>query len=142
MRDYLLGIGTTRVVFTAGDLREGLESLSYVYRRAIIFGLEQRLSAAEVVELTHADVHSRTLTPFAESVVAHSEIYPRLQCVFWVELSNGLISPLFDLEIETSVAFGGMTWHDLQSAYSTMVWVDHEQEASDFLAVARQQGVL
>lgn len=139
---YLSAVSRAKATFTAGDLREGLEFLPLVYRRAVIFGLEQRLTLQEIMGLSHSEVYSRTLTPFAESAVAHCERHPRLSCVFWHELSDGLISPLLDLEDQVCAAFGGMGWSDLARAYLTMAWLDHEREAEDFLAEAARQGIL
>lgn len=142
MQATIQGILARKTVFTAGDLREGLEYLPLVYRLAVIFGLEQRLAVDQVIETTYASAYAKTMTPFAESAVAQCPRHIRLNCLFWTELPDGLLCPLLDLEEQVRAAFGGMSWGDLRAAYSTMVWIDHDDEASKFLAAVRQQGLL
>lgn len=140
---FIQSLANVRTIpFTAGDLVEGLGFLEPVARRAVLFGLEQGLSVDEVIELTHARASSMHLTPLAFAALEHCPRHIRLHYVFWATLQDGMITPLLGLERQVEAAFGGMSWSDLTAAYATMIWVDHECDAENFLMHARQQGIL
>ena len=139
--DFIRSLGRESK-FTAGDLVEGLAYLEPVARRAVLFGLEQRLSIGDVIEMTHARARGMQLTPIADAAVTQCARHIRLHYVFWTTLPDGLIAPLIDLGRQVTAAFGGMSWADLQSAYARMEWVDHQVDAEHFLMLVRREGLL
>jgi hypothetical protein len=141
--DFVRSLALVKVVpFTVGDLVEGLAFLEPVERRAVLFGLEQKLPIDTVIDMTHARAARLNLTPIADAAIKQCPRHIRLHYIFWGQLQDGLIAPLLDLERQVTGAFGGMTWDDLSVAYSNMLWVDHDHDAEHFLMLARQQGVL
>jgi hypothetical protein len=122
------------VVFTTGDLVEGLSFLKTVERRATVFGMEQRLPARKVVALSRTAVTMMPLTDLARSMVDAQVPHPKLPYLFWTHSQDGKVMPLLDLEAKVRTAFGGMSWSDLQAAYTGMVQVDAEAELRSFRA--------
>ena len=140
--DFVQSLGSATAVFTVGDLCEGLGFLEPNARRAVVFGLEQRLTCSDVIEMTHAGVAKLQLTPFATAAVKQCPRHIRLHYVFWGQLQDGMITPLLNLERQVEGAFGGMSWMDLRAAYERMVWVDHQHDTEHFLMMARRHGVI
>lgn len=140
--DFVQSLGSAPTVFTVGDLCEGLGFLESTARRAVVFGLEQRLTSSEVVEMTHAGAAKLQLTPLAEAAVKQCPRHIRLHYVFWGQLPDGMITPLLNLERQVEGAFGGMSWMDLRAAYERMVWIDHQHDTEHFIMMAKRQGVL
>lgn len=119
------------MVFTAGDLVEGLEYLDPQVRRAILFGLETHLSPAAVSELTFREAAHMRLSEVARRIVAVQPQHFRIPYVFWIEV-DGFALPILDLERQVCGAFGGMSWLDLTIAYENMVMVDENADHDDF----------
>lgn len=142
MLQVVKSIVKTPVPFTAADLIDGMSFMEPVYRRAVLFGLEQKMSVQEVTNITHARARLHELTPFSEEILKQQPRHIRLNYVFWAELSDGLITPLIDLEATVQASFGLMSWDDLTRAYAGMIWTDEQIDAEHFIMVARMEGAL
>lgn len=130
------------VHFTAGDLVEGLRELDEVERRAVVFGLEQRLECASVVGMTHEKLKQMRLTPLASKMVSSQPRHLKLNAVFWRDLGNGVLSPLIALDRKVFEAFSGMTWEGLLRLYPSMLWIDEQIEAEHFRRTAQGNGLI
>jgi hypothetical protein len=144
MTNYLRTVlrTTPAAVFTAGDFVEGLAFMDAGWRRAVLFGMEQRLSCNAVIELTHARVAAMELTELSRAIVQQQPRHIRLNYLFWHTLDSGMVLPLIGLEAMLQGAFGGMSWDDLAHAYRNMPWVDFELEHDHFMMTARELGLL
>lgn len=143
MSSFIASLDQGRVFrFTVGDLVEGLLFLDVVWRRAALFGLEQRLSPEAVTALTPQEALQLKLTTLAQKIFAEQVRHIRLNCLFWQEMEGGLLAPLRGLESRVSAAFAGMEWATLQHCYNNMALVDAEAESEDFMRLARAEGLL
>ncbi len=122
-------------VFTAGQLRRGLELLDRPAAAAIMFGLETGADIDDVVTLKWPDVKlsSRTMSKYGRHLVRLQPIRIGCQYVFWREGKTQPM-PLFDLSQSTLDVFG-MMWHELVAAYDEMVMVDEDAEFENLMSV-------
>jgi hypothetical protein len=92
--------------------------------------------------MTHTRLERYSLTLITKQIVRVQPKHERLAYLFWRELEDGLIAPLFGLAEHTQAAFGGMTWLDLQVRYASMLWIDEEVEAESFALMAKRYSLL
>lgn len=128
--------------FTAGDLVEGLEYLGLEWRRAVLFGLEQRLSCETTVNLTRAQARQLPLTGISQRILEESPVHIHLRNVFWQTLEDGSACPLIGLRDVAGAAFAGIRWESLLKLYAGMVWVDFAAEADHFIQALHEQGLV
>jgi hypothetical protein len=120
-------------LFTAGQLRRGLESLSRPAPAAIMFGLESGLDIDSVVTLTWSGAKKyKSCVTYVGRVLDLQPIHIRSKYVFWRLESDGSPSLLFGINQEIFDAFG-MVWGELDLAYKTMLMIDEDAEAADLL---------
>lgn len=119
-------------IITAGELRRGFMSMVRPRPAALLFGLEAKLSAQEVVTLTWDKVRtmrrSGLIPPYACRILDSQPVHIKCQYVFWRSV-NGRPVPLFGLEQEVFDVFG-MVWGELASAYERIILVDEKAEFS------------
>jgi hypothetical protein len=142
MSDFLTRLRNVRPVFTVGDLVEGLGFMEEAERRAVLFGMEQQLTANQVTEMTHRLAMQLPLTPLSREIIFQQARHIRLDHLFWIELQGGVVAPITGLDLAVRQAFAGMSWDDLQLAYRSMAMIDHDADYRDFLSVARAEGLI
>lgn len=130
-----------RVQFTAGDLIEGLAYMEPVQRRAVLFGLEQRLPSVDRISmLGYREALKMPLTDLGLEIVRHQPRHIRLPFLFWEEGPRG-VRPVLGLDNVVRTSFGGMSYADLLGAYQTMAWIDDELETEFFIREAGAVGL-
>lgn len=107
-------------ILLTSELIAGLARLPRDFRRAVLFGLEMKLSAMRVINLTRTEAHRMTnKSVSAQSCVDSSVISIKCCSVFWQSVCMSH-EPLESLEEEVYAAFG-MTWRELSSRYERLV---------------------
>jgi hypothetical protein len=125
--------------FTVRDLRLALAPLSLVRRKAVLFGIETRLSATTVMMLRWKVAWGIDPLPrLASDILKSQPRHIRMECVFWEQLPSGLVTPLFQLE-ESLFLASQLTWDELQARYDQMVWVDTDLEAQAFMRLVSRE---
>jgi hypothetical protein len=143
-KNYIDSLKANRaeVPFTATDFIDGLSNMDPVYRRAVLFGLEQQLDASEVIDMTWRLALQLPLTELARKCVASAPRHIRLPYLFWTEDDSGMQTPLLQLHERVLDGFYGRSWSELQHAYQAMVWIDFKSEEERFIQQMRDEGLL
>jgi hypothetical protein len=113
-------------IFTASDLRAGLEKLQRPLPAAILFSLQTGLLPHQVVTLTWSEARRLRLDELSLHILQSQPVNIKSKYVFWHYINNKAL-PLFGLEMELFDAFN-MVWSELAESYANMLWIDYEAE--------------
>lgn len=126
---------------TASVLRHGFEQMPRPFPAAILFGLDSNSSAQNTICLTRADASfmrdAGMLSAFSCHILDSQPAHIASAYVFWREF-NGKPMPLFGMEQLIFDVFG-LTWGELDVAYSRMIWIDEDADRLDFEAALLQK---
>jgi len=99
----------------------------------VLFALHGDFDLRDTVDLRWREAE-QVAEPMCKLIVDARPRHPRIDYVFWEELSNGVIAPLFGIHESLWSSTAGLSMEQLRGQFKRMTWVDPQADSAAFFA--------